>query len=87
MKRSKIGRHIRLYDFRHHFVTEALQRGADTKALADLVGSRPGTLIRHYQHVAKRLHRETVQKISKIRTNFDDTVSPKKKKGPVENRP
>jgi integrase len=63
LKDAGIKRRIRPYDFRHFFVTKALEEGADYKALADIVGSRPETLMRHYQHVTKKLHRQTVAKI------------------------
>ena len=52
------------YDFRHRFVTIALEEGADMKALSEVVGSRPETLMRFYQHVARAVHRQTVEKIS-----------------------
>jgi site-specific recombinase XerD len=57
-------RHLRMYDFRHRFVTAALERGADMKALSEVVGSRPETLMRFYQHVTRDMHRQTVEKIS-----------------------
>jgi hypothetical protein len=56
-------RHLRMYDFRHRFVTNALEEGADMKALSEVVGSRPETLMRFYQHVARAVHRQTVEKI------------------------
>jgi site-specific recombinase XerD len=52
-----------MYDFRHRFVTAALERGADMKALSEVVGSRPETLMRFYQHVTRDVHRQTVEKI------------------------
>lgn len=48
---------------RHNFITAALAAGADLKALAEIVGSRPETLTRHYQHVTRSLHRKTIAKI------------------------
>ena len=69
MRRAGITRRIRPYDLRHNFVTKALEAGADPKALAEIVGSRPETLIRHYQHVTKKLHRETVAKIPALNSD------------------
>jgi site-specific recombinase XerD len=63
---------------RHNFITLALEDGADIKALAEVVGSSPETIIKFYQHVTKKQHRKTVAKIpalnisnstKKIRTN------------------
>jgi site-specific recombinase XerD len=56
-----ITRRIRPYDLRHRFVTTALENGADIGALADIVGSRPETLRKHYQHVTAELHRKTLK--------------------------
>ena len=56
-------RRLRMYDFRHRFVTSALEAGADMKALFEVFGSRPETLMRFYQHVTRDLHRQTVDKI------------------------
>jgi integrase len=55
-----IKRRIRPYDLRHRFVTTALELGLDIGALADIVGSRPQTLRKHYQHVTADLHRKTI---------------------------
>lgn len=61
-----IRRRLRPYDLRHWYVTNALERGADPKALSEIVGSRPETLQRHYQHVTRKLHRETVNLMPEI---------------------
>jgi len=63
LKRAGITRRIRPYDLRHNFITLALEDGADMKALSEIVGSRPETIMRYYQHVSKKLHRQTVAKI------------------------
>lgn len=60
LRRAKITRRMRPYDMRHLFVTQALERGADIKALSQIAGSRPETLMRFYQHVSGDLHRRTV---------------------------
>ena len=60
---KSITRRIRPYDLRHNFITQALEAGADIKALSQIVGSRPETIMRHYQHVSRELHRQTVAKI------------------------
>jgi len=66
LKRAGIKRRLRPYDLRHRFVTRALEEGADMKALSEVVGSRPETLMRHYQHVSKEIHRQVVGKIPPI---------------------
>jgi len=48
---------------RHHFVTRALENGADLMALSEMVGSRPETLMKNYQHVTRKMHRETMDRI------------------------
>jgi integrase len=60
---AKITRRLRPYDLRHLFVTQALERGADIKSLSDVVGSRPETLMRFYQHVTTTMHRRTISMI------------------------
>lgn len=67
LQRAGITRRIRPYDLRHQFVTKALEEGADIQALADVVGSRPEILMRHYQHVTRELHRRTVAKIPSLK--------------------
>jgi len=63
LKRAGITRRIRPYDLRHRFVTTALEQGADIGALADIVGSRPETLRKHYQHVTREMHRQTIARM------------------------
>ena len=63
LERTGIKRRIRPYDIRHRFVTIALEEGADIKPLAEIVGSKPETIMRHYQHVTRRVHRQTVERI------------------------
>jgi integrase len=64
--RARIGRKVRPYDLRHHFVTRALEEGADLKALSEIVGSAPQTLIKFYQHVTGRQHEKTVALIKPL---------------------
>jgi integrase len=66
LEKAKIKRRLRPYDLRHLFVTQALERGADIKSLSDVVGSRPETLMRFYQHVTGAMHRRTVSLIPSI---------------------
>lgn len=80
LKRAGITRRIRPYDLRHNFITQALEAGADIKALSQIVGSRPETIMRHYQHVSKKLHRDTVAKIPPLGIRKYP-----QKKGPEEN--
>ena len=68
-KRAGITRRLRPYDLRHCFVTAALESGADVGALARIVGSRPETLQRFYQHVSKDLEKRTVAVIKPLPTH------------------
>ena len=61
LKRAGIERRLRLYDLRHAFVTRAIESGADLKALSEVVGSDPKTLMKHYQHVTTAGHRAAVE--------------------------
>jgi integrase len=63
-----ITRRIRPYDMRHFFITRALENGADIKALAEVVGSSPKTIMKHYQHVTLEAHRKTVSLIPELTT-------------------
>jgi len=76
LRRAGITRRIRPYDLRHNFITLALEEGADIKALAEVVGSRPETIMKYYQHVTKKQHRKTVAKIPPLE---DTNISPKNK--------
>jgi len=67
LERAEITRRIRPYDLRHNFITLALEDGADMKALSEIVGSRPETIMKYYQHVSKKLHRQTVAKIPPLK--------------------
>jgi integrase len=79
LKEAKITRRLRPYDLRHAFATAALERDADIKALSEIMGSRPETLMRTYQHVSHRLRIDTVAKIPGL-TICDQ--KPKKKAAP-----
>jgi integrase len=57
---AKIGRRVRPYDLRHYFITQALADGADLKALSEVVGSAPQTIVKFYQHVLGRQHEQTI---------------------------
>lgn len=63
VSRAGIRRRIRPYDFRHYFISRALEEGADLKAVSEVVGSAPGTLLRFYQHVTGRQHERAIRLI------------------------
>lgn len=60
VKKAKIGRRVRPYDFRHYFVTSVLEQGGDLKAISEVVGSSPATVLKFYQHVTGKQHEQTV---------------------------
>lgn len=74
LAKAGITRRLRPYDIRHLFVTQALEGGADHKALAEIVGSRPETLMRFYQHVSSALHRQTIDLIIDKQSQVLDLV-------------
>ena len=52
LKRAGIERQIRPYDLRHAFATDAIEGGADIKAVAQVMGhADPTMLLKVYQHV------------------------------------
>jgi integrase len=66
-ERAGIKRKLRLYDLRHAMISNALRRGADLKAVSEVVGhSRPDTTLREYQHIVKEQHREVVNVIPEL---------------------
>jgi len=77
LDRAGINHRLRPYDIRHAFVTMAIERGADIGALAEIVGSSPQTLRKHYQHVTSELHRKTIHTIPPLITSENNDESPK----------
>lgn len=72
VKRAGIIRRIRPYDLRHHFASVLLGQGEDIKTVAELMGSSPATILKHYRHVTKQQHRTTVSKIPDIGKAIQD---------------
>lgn len=66
LKDAGVTRNIRPYDLRHHFITAAIAGGADIKSVADVVGSSPKTIMKHYQHVSNDQHRGVVAKLPSL---------------------
>ena len=62
--KAGITRRLRMYDFRHCFVSTLLKNGADLKATSELAGhSRTDTTTRIYQHTDFRMHQDAVSKL------------------------
>ena len=84
IRRSGITRHIRPYDLRHAFATDAIAGGADVGTVAKLMGHTDANMVlRHYQHVL------TQQKIAAIDALpdlplYDQNLYDQKKSGPVQ---
>jgi integrase len=64
-RKAGISRRLRLYELRHDYITTALESGVDIKVLAEIVGSAPETLRKHYQHVSSL---SKVKAVSDIRS-------------------
>lgn len=61
-KRAKVLRRVRLYDIRHAFATQLLARGANLKAVSEILGhASPDMTMRIYQHVSDDLRRAAVE--------------------------
>lgn len=64
LKKAGIARHIRPYDLRHAFATEAIASGADYGTVASLMGHKsPVMVMRHYQHVKNQQKVKTMEKL------------------------
>ena len=72
LRKAKITRRLRPYDLRHYFITQALREGKSIKAVAEVVGSQPNTIMHYYQHVTKREHREVVEVIPSLSSGEKD---------------
>ncbi|MCP4023569.1 MAG: site-specific integrase [Desulfobacteraceae bacterium] len=67
-RRAGIHRRIRLYDFRHAFVTNILSAGGDLKSVSEIAGhSRPDTTQKIYQHTNIELHRQQIAKVPSLK--------------------
>ena len=65
LERAQIKRPVRIYDLRHGFATAALEAGADTRTVADLMGhSSTRTTLDVYQHVSDERKRDTAERIA-----------------------
>lgn len=64
LKKAGIQRHIRPYDLRHGFATEAIAAGADYGTVAALMGHRnPMMVLKHYQHVKSKQKQSVMESI------------------------
>lgn len=60
-QRARVLRRIRLYDIRHAFATQLLERGANLKAVSEILGhASPDMTMKVYQHVSDDLRRQAV---------------------------
>lgn len=67
LSRAGITRHIRPYDLRHGFATEAIAAGANYGVVAELMGHKsPMMILRHYQHVNNLQKKATVENLPKL---------------------
>jgi len=78
LTRAGITRRLRPYDLMHYFITKAMEKGGDIKALSEVVESKPETIMRHYQHVTTALYRKTVSKIHPLPSPTSPTNKPSK---------
>lgn len=67
LERAGISRHIRPYDLRHGFATEAIAAGADYGTVAELMGHKsPMMVLRHYQHVNNRQKMKVMENMPQL---------------------
>ena len=64
LKAAGITRHIRPYDLRHGFATEAIAADVDVGTVANLMGHRsPMMVLKHYQHVRDSQKKAAVESL------------------------
>ena len=64
MKKAGVTRRLRPYDLRHMAATSMLSKGADLKAVSQILGhSSPATTILVYQHVINSQRVDAIEKI------------------------
>lgn len=68
LQAAGITRRLRPYDFRHFFITSAIEAGTDYKTVSEIVGSSPETLRRHYQHVSNDARRNAITRMPELPT-------------------
>ena len=63
-EKAGITRRLRLYDFRHAFVSLLLKNSADLKATSEIAGhSRTDTTTRIYQHTDFKMHQDAISRL------------------------
>ena len=66
-REAGITRHIRLYDLRHAFATEAIAAGVDVGTVAKLMGhARVSMTLEHYQHVLTKQKTAAVEALGDV---------------------
>ncbi|MGE4424052.1 MAG: tyrosine-type recombinase/integrase [Pseudodesulfovibrio sp.] len=74
LERAGITRRIRPYDCRHHFVTEALRKGCDLKAISTIAGhADPTMILKHYQEVVEETKAAVINSTSELELPDLDT--------------
>lgn len=68
LSRAGITRHIRPYDLRHGFATEAIAAGANYGVVAELMGHKsPMMVLRHYQHVNNLQKKSVIENLPRLK--------------------
>lgn len=64
LEKAGISRHIRPYDLRHGFATEAIAAGGDYGTVAAIMGHKsPVMVLRHYQHVKDARKKSVIENL------------------------
>ena len=67
LKKVGIARHIRPYDLRHAFATDAIAAGVDVGTVSKLMGhSNPVMVLKHYQHVMTQQKKAAVEALPDV---------------------
>ena len=66
-KRAGITRRLRLYDFRHYFISKMLEGGADLKSVSRMAGHvNEMMVLKQYQHITTAMKRAAIDMIPDI---------------------
>jgi len=81
-KRAGVTRRLRLYDFRHYFISKMLEGGADLKSVSKMAGHVNEVMVlRQYQHITTAMKRAAIDMIPEIPLAPAGTTGTTGKKG------
>lgn len=84
LRAAGISRHIRPYDLRHAFATDAIAAGADIGTVAKLMGhANANMVLQHYQHVLTKQKKAVVEALPDMPL-YDQRLYDQKENAPLQ---